>query len=78
MILILAVLTWAWYHGQGITHLYREYLLTVAAFPLILKKTAAALAANTSVQSGNAGGSTLTDYLLIHSPDSSIRETYND
>ena len=78
MVLVSGVFTWAWYHGDGATHLYREYLLTGAAFPLILKKAAAALAANTTVQLGDDDGSILPDYLLIRSPSASTKEEHND
>lgn len=78
MIVVSGVSTWAWYRGDGITHLYREYLLTGAAFPLILKKVASALAAKTSVELGDDDGSLLTDYLLIRSPADSKKEARND
>lgn len=78
MILVSGVFTWAWYRGDGINHLYREYLLTGAAFPLILKKAAAALAANTPVKLGDDDSSTLTDYLLVRSPDATTKEARND
>lgn len=71
MLLVSGVFTWTWYHGDGVTHLPREYLLTGAAFPLILKKAAAALAAKSKVQLGDDDGSILTDYLLIRSPKAS-------
>lgn len=74
MTLLSGVFAWVWYQGDGVTHLPREYFLTGAAFPLILKKAAEAAAANTAVKLGEGDGSTLNDYLLIRPTDTLTKE----
>jgi hypothetical protein len=68
-ILISGIFTWAWYQGDGINHLLREYLLTGAAFPLILKKAISALNASTEVKLGIDKGSIMRDYFQINTPN---------
>ena len=70
------VFTWTWYYGE--IRSPGEYLLTGVAFPLIVKKVAAALAANTTVQLGDNDGSFLTNYLLIHSPNVATKEAHDN
>lgn len=64
MVVAAGIGTWAWFNGEK--HPVREYLLTGAAFPLLLKKGAAAVAGAEQTKLGPEKRSLLRRYFQIN------------